>query len=247
MATKEQLTEMIRQLEPQNAIISRPIAAISHDALMKELKAAKRRSASKHKSEAVPATLVYREEDGQLISWRLRANGEFLTPLSYGPEMPMIGDVVPNDDAEPLRVVDQRGGLDIVSGDLEVREQFDPRRIYATPNNTRVTFKRTENNRVVLWSYRIQGEIMIGCNVVMERTDSKAKPTASNRPKLTQKLLAAYLISQNPEITASELTGEIRNAFPHNRIGDRHGPHYLSLSRRGHLPEPPDTDPRQWK
>jgi hypothetical protein len=37
------------------------------------------------------------------------------------------------------------------------------------------------------------------------------------------------------EVTGEELTGYLKKAFPEHKIGERHGPHYLSLSRTGSL------------
>lgn len=37
------------------------------------------------------------------------------------------------------------------------------------------------------------------------------------------------------EVTGEELKSQFRKAFPNHKIGDRHGPHYLSLARNGHL------------
>ena len=63
---------------------------------------------------------------------------------------------------------------------------------------------------------------------------------------MTQKSLSAYLIAANPSITGVELTTLLREAFPLARVEGRHGPHYLSLSRTGKLPEASEDDPRTW-
>jgi hypothetical protein len=135
----------------------------------------------------------------------------------------------------------------VTAGDLQHLEKFDPRRVYATPNGTNVVFKRVDAGMTVLWSYKTQGEIKIGANVVLVRTDRQAEPTASSGSKrMTQRVLAAYLIAQDPDISAKELTEALSEAFPEAVVGRRHGAHYLSHSRNGRLPEAPATDPRTW-
>ncbi len=245
---KDELRERILSLEPTNKVGRDPRA--SHDELTQEYRAAKRRNAAKQKSESVSADLHYKlEKDvgNELMSWKLYVDGEPATGLSFGEELPMEGTIVPDDgDGPPLMVKDHAEGLDVVTGDLSVREQFDPRRIYKTPNGSLVTFKREEAGRVVLWSFKVGSEIMLGPQVPVSRTNRTAKPVAQQNRRMTQKLLAAYLIACNPAITGSELTESLKQAFPQNAIGPRHGPHYLSLSRNGRLPEPPDSDPREW-
>lgn len=181
--------------------------------------------------------------------------------VAYGPDgcrlgcarttyVPTVGSTVRlpvgPDPTVAVRVGASSPGLAITAADLQHRESFDPRRIYETPNGTRVVYKRVERGRVVLWSYKSQAEIMIAGTVELEPTEAVAQPTASSRRKITQKLVAAWLISQNPDITGAQLTAELRRAFPNNKIDTRHGPHYISHSRNGKLPEPPDSDPRDW-
>lgn len=246
MATKDSMRDDIRLLEPDNPLAARDSA--THEELKTELKAAKRRKEARDKQSAIPSILRYRLEDGDSMSWKLyrRDTGDELTQLSFGQELPVVGSLVTVDADTQGRVVSHENGLSISAGDLVVRETFDARRIYTTPNGTNIVFKRMEGGRAVLWSYRTQSEIMIGGQVEMTITDRRAKPTATTQKRMTQKLLASWLISEDPRITSGDLTAALQEAFPQMSIGARHGPHYLSLSRNGRLPEPPDDDPRTW-
>jgi hypothetical protein len=111
-----------------------------------------------------------------------------------------------------------------------------------------VAFQRLDGNRVILWSYKHQSEISISNRVKLERTPRTAARIATKKRKNTQKLTAAYLIAQNPQVGDKELNRLLKEAFPsaNIKLDGRHGKHYLSLSRRGHLPVAPDTDPREW-
>lgn len=137
--------------------------------------------------------------------------------------------------------------LPVVAGYLPTIEQLDPRRVYTTDFGTSVVFKRVENGRVILWSYKNSGEVAVGTAFNVVPTDRHAEPIAMPDQRMTQKILAAYLIAQNPAITKQDLAVELKKSFPAARIGDRHGQHYLSLSRSGRLPEAPADDPRGWK
>jgi hypothetical protein len=240
--TKDKMREEILLAEPNNEIAK--ASSSTHAELTKELSAVKRRKASRASSEAVPAVVQYRLEGEENMSYKLvDGSGRELTGLIYADELPSIGLVMDTDRGK-AKVTKHDNGLKIAAADLAAREAFDARRIYTTPNGTSVVYKRQDGGRVVLWSYRVQAEIMIGGQVALTRTDRTAQPTASRQRRLTQKLLASWLISQNPDITANELFTELKETFPSAAIGPRHGPHYLSLSRNGHLPEPPDSDPR---
>lgn len=245
MATKDQLRNSIVELEPDNVVAADDGA--THSDLTKELRAAKRRAEAKAKASSIPAVAKYRLEDDTHMSWKLcRADTEEpVTDLSYGDQLPLIGDWVEFDGTK-YKVVKQESGLEITAGDLDARDKFDARRIYITPNGTSVVFMRMDKGRAVLWSYKAQAEIAIGGHVVLARSDRLAKPRASKNRKMTQKVLASWVIAQNPTISADELTSTLKDAFPSANIGQRHGPHYLSLSRNGRLPEAPDTDPRTW-
>lgn len=246
MATKDQMRQEILDLEPENAIAKSSSAG--HAELKKELNAAKRRLTAKQKSTAIPVIVKFRHEQKERMSWKLcrKDTGEPMTGLLYGDELPRTGTIEPVEECI-VHIVSHSEGLDILAGDIDAREKFDARRIYVTANNSSVAYKRMENGKVILWSYKIQGEILVGPQMVMTITERNAKPTASIAKKMTQKVLAAYLISENPRITPSELTKSLQEAFPQASIGQRHGPHYLSLSRNGKLPEPPDDDPRTWE
>ncbi len=247
MATKDKLRSDILALEPNNEIANR--TKVSHGELTKELSAAKRRDAEKESAKAQLGEIVYRTEGEVLMSWEIRTveDGQTVGALSFGDQLPMIGQIISIGEGTCIKVSKQTDGLEIRAGHLFVREKFDPRRIYMTSNGTKVAFKRIENNMIVLWSYKHQGEIAIGKKVALERTPAKAKPTAAVRKKMTQKIFAAWIISKNPDISKTKLTEELREAFPEASISDRHGPHYLSLSQNGRLPEAPDTDPRTWE
>ena len=250
MATKDSMRAEILALEPDNEIVGQ--TKISHADLKTELTATKRRKQAKAASSALPAVAVYRLEDNNLICWRLcrRDTLASLMPLEYGDQLPIIGELIAvnPDEGVTARVSSHRQGLNITTGDLPVRENFDARRIYVTPNGTNVVYMRQERSRVVLWSFKIQAEIMLGGNVPLERTDRKSQPVARKKRKMTQKLLASYLIASNPDVLPNELTGLLKEAFPSANISleGRHGPHYLSLSRNGKLPIAPEDDPRTW-
>lgn len=250
MATKEQMRLEILDLEPSNAIAAQKSA--SHAELKAELTAVKRRLTLNQTMEAVEVDVVYRLEDDESMSWRVtnRADGADLAGLVFGPELPRIGQLIEFDPEIPVQglVKTVESGLQITAGDLPEREVFDPRRIYATPSGTMVTYMREERERIVLWSYKVQSEIMINQSVALTRTDRRAQPTAKKKRKKSQKLVAAYLIAQDPEITPRQLTALLKEAFPSANIDldGRHGPHYLSLSRTGKLPIAPEDDPRDW-
>jgi hypothetical protein len=194
---------------------------------------------------AAPVKILVRNEASG-YSWKFVSESQTFGPF-FGQVAPKIGDAVSIPTKPPIDVVVAEVGdhLNITAGDLAARDKFDPRRVYTTTNGTSVVYKRTEGTRVVLWSYKINGEIMVSNSVEMSASDRVAEPVASGR-RPTQKLLAAYLIGQNPVITPQELTAQLAEAFPEAGVGKRHGPHYLSQSRRGRLPEPPDSDPRDW-
>jgi hypothetical protein len=246
MATKATLIADILKLEPNNEIANR--TKVYHEALSKELVAAKRRAQEKETQKATPAEVRYRTEGDTLMCWELVSidTDDVLGVLSYGDQLPFVGNLVSVGEGQCARITRHVEGLEISAGHLSVREKFDARRVYTTPNDTRVTYKREEKGRVVLWSYKLQGEIAIGRSVKLKRTGTVAKPTAAARKKMTQKIYAAWAISQNPDITNEQMTAALQEAFPQAAIGDRHGPHYISLSINGHLPEAPETDPRTW-
>lgn len=249
MATKEDMKKEILAIEPNNSIAISEAA--SHSDLKTELRSVKRRQEAKIKAEAIPVKVSYRLEDGEIMSWKFvdDSGDEVISTLQYGDQLPTVGSVIEvanGDDTVVIRITGHSSGLTITAADLAVREKFDPRRIYVTPNGTLVIFKRIENGRAVLWSYKTQSEIMISGRIALDRTDRQGMPVASSGRKMTQKILAAYLIAVNDRITGAELTMALREAFPNNAISSRHGPHYLSLSRNGKLPEPPEDDPREW-
>ena len=245
MAIKSEMAQEILGLEPSNTIALN--SGAKHGELAAELTATRRRKSAKDRSNALPCDLRYRMELNEQLSWKLfrQDTNEPVCSLKYGPELPTKGSVVKVDSGcAVVSTIDE--GLGILAGDLEMRETFDVRRIYTTPNGTSVAFKRIESGRTVLWSYKAAGEIMIGPHVKFGVTERKAQPTARTQKRMTQKILAAYVISQDPETTPKQLTATLQLAFPQAAISDRHGPHYLSLSRNGKLPEPPDDDPRTW-
>lgn len=243
---KEEIKTLILKLEPDNSIAKD--ARSSHAQLLAELNRARQRIAdSTSDAQTLPASVRYRvEEEG--FSWRVEGE-DFLSDLSFGPKLPDIGTKVMGDDDVTFIIAEHESGLIIRAGDLEVRESFDPRRIYCTKNGNDVVFKRRDPNtgKPILWSFRQSMEIITGPHTELTRTEKTAKPTAGVGHQMTQKNLAAYLISRNPMIKGSELTVALRQAFPAARISERHGPHYLSLSRCGRLPEAPEDDPRTWK
>ena len=243
--TKAELRQKIKDIEPDNSVATDSRA--TRDALQRELRAARRRRASREAATAVPAALRYRVEEDGTYSWKLFDDDITpITDLAYGKDLPMIGSIHPSIDGVALRVASRDSGLKIVAGDLCVREEFDPRRVYVTANGSNVTYKRDEGELIVLWSYKHNDEIAVGKRVVLNLTPRHAQPVAVMNRRKTQKIVAAWLIANNPGITGAELTAALAEAFPANRVSSRHGPHYLSLSRRGRLPEPPDEDPREW-
>lgn len=244
MASKEDLRAQLLELEPGNSVAN---SSATYNELRVELAAAKRRDKSKKKAQSVPVVVSYRHENEEMMSWKFlpKGGGDAIGTLQYGNEMP-LPNAVADVDGVSVVVSSHEEGLDIMAIDLNVRNRFDARRIYTTPNGTHVVFKRLENGRVVLWSYKIQAEIMLGSQVQLKRTNKQARPIASRAKKMTQKILASYLIAQDPSITPGELTNALTAAFPTMSVGNRHGPHYLSLSRNGKLPEPPEDDPRDW-
>ncbi len=241
---KSEIITAITEIEPSNRVVSNPRS--SHDDLLEELRAARLRQAEKLGNPAAPATVRFRVETNG-FSWKIESE-EFLSELEFGATLPAVGTRMLGDDLDIVEIVDHEVGLVIRAGDLERRESFDPRRIYTKEAGNEVVFKRmdTESGKPVVWSF-IQGmEILVGFNAKMTRTEKVAKPTARSGTKMTQKNLAAYLVSMNPVITGEQLTKELQAAFPNARVESRHGPHYLSLSRCGKLPEAPEDDPRQW-
>lgn len=244
MASKDELKQTILDIEPDNAVANEPRS--SHGQLAAELVQVRTRAIERSNTPTIPGTIKYRVEDNG-FSWRIEAD-DFLGDLSSGPTLPPIGTRVLNDEGEPVEVTEHESGLTIRAGDLEKREGFDPRRIYVTKSGNDVVFKRidTGSGKPILWSFRQNMEIIVGPNTELTRTDRSAKPTASSGRQMNQKNLAAYLIAKSPSITGSELTALLREAFPLARVNDRHGPHYLSLSRNGKLPEASEDDPRTW-
>lgn len=250
MATKNAMRKDIIAFEPENALAAQ--AGASHSDLKTELAAVKRRKQAKTSTAAVPAVALYRLEDSDVICWQMcrRDTLESILPVEYGNQLPIVGELIAIDaeTGEMARVSSHREGLKICAGHLPTREHFDSRRIYVTPNGTNVVFMRQERGRIVLWSYKIQAEIMIGGSVALERTDRQSQPVARKKRKMTQKILASFLIADNPDMTGKELTLSLKDAFPSANINadGRHGPHYLSLSRNGKLPVAPEDDPRTW-
>lgn len=242
--TKGDLKQTILDIEPGNEVASDPRS--SHPQLATELTKVRERAAERSTTPATPGTARYRVEDSG-FSWRVEAE-DFLGKLSSGPTLPSIGTRVPNDEGDPVEITEHASGLAIRAEDLEHREGFDPRRIYVTKSGNDVVFKRVDagSGKPILWSFRQNMEIMVGKSVELERTDRTAKPTANAGRQMNQKNFAAYIIARNPAITGAELTALLREAFPNARVADRHGPHYLSLSRNGKLPEASEDDPRTW-
>jgi hypothetical protein len=195
------------------------------------------------------SVLVRTEDDGKVTTWKARMPDGRLSSLRVvngSDGVPRVGVTITIEEIGQVVVAEVGSDLQILTGDLVMREAFDPRRVYETPNSTSVVFKRVDQKtgKIVLWSYKANAEIMVNDKMVLQWTDRQAKPTAAREKKLTQKSLAAWLIANEPNITGKELTLALRRAFPEAAIGDRHGPHYLSLSRKGKLPEAPDEDPR---
>lgn len=231
-------------IEPQN-----PIALdvrSSANQLSAELSKVHERSMARSTEKPINGTVRYRiEEDG--FSWRIEAE-DFLGDLCHGKILPALGIWVANDIGDPIVLVEHIAGLAILAGDLEFREEFDPRRIYITKSANDVVWKRTDpkSGKPILWSFRQSMEISVGVSMIVDRTDRTAKPVANSGRKMNQKNLSAWVISRKPDITGDELTDILRTAFPSASISHRHGPHYLSLSRNGGLPEASEDDPRTW-
>jgi hypothetical protein len=190
--------------------------------------------------------MIYRRETSG-FSWKFRLSANTTSQLEFGQTLPELGKQHTNAETglkvTPLVREDM---LDITTGDLPSREKFDPRRVYTTPQGTAVVYKRLQNEKIILWSYKISNELAVGSGIILTRTDSTASAAAvvKQPEKLTQRILAAWLITQRPNITHGELTAELRAAFPQCLVSDRHGKHYLSHARHGRLPEPPAEDPR---
>lgn len=248
MATKAVMTSQILAEEPSNEIALQK--TVSHASLKSELAAVLRRKKVEALGKSIDAILHFRMEEGELMSWRIHASddGRQMTNLEFGTELPMVGMIVSLDEETCAAIKEHRDDLEIKASDLPVREKFDERRIYTTPNGTNVVYMREERGRIVLWSYKVHTEIMIGGLVGLTRTPKISQPKAVKPRKMTQKLLASYLIANNPDISGKELTSALKKAFPAANIieGGRHGPHYISLSRNGKLPMAPDTDPSSW-
>jgi len=69
-------------------------------------------------------------------------------------------------------------------------------------------------------------------------TEDKAPEIAIRFSQATssQAKMAAFLINVTKgDITTDQLGDALRLAFPNAKVGDRHGPHYASLSRTGKL------------
>lgn len=246
--TKEDLRAQLKALDPENKAVhdSRATTAI----LNREIVNAKNKAALAAAMNAAPVTVKYRKEDvedSDVFSWRCFKKDVAVTALEVSGKLPAVNVIVAGLNGEPYKIVDVQSGLQITAGDLRYRESFDPRRIYLTKRQSAVTFKREQDGMIVVWSYEHMAEIAVGPNQTLTRTDRIATAVAARNSRPTQKLLAAYIISQNPSVTGAELTDILREAFPQCEIAARHGPHYLSLSRNGRLPEPPTTDPRTWK
>jgi hypothetical protein len=248
MATKNEMRDEICRAEPDNVVATNKKA--SHAELKAELSKIHDRlnSVADRPAPVEPVSVaLHFRIDGENVTWKYADADGNMSVLKVGESMPGIGHTVLLDDGRPATITSRSGGLPITAGDLVTIEVFDPRRVYETPNRTKVVFKRADRGRTVLWSYTAQGEIAIGGHVVLSRTDSTAKPTSQRKKRMSQKALAAWLIANDPTITGKELTAAIRDAFPSSNVSDRHGPHYLSLSRHGRLPEPTDDDPRTWE
>ena len=166
-----------------------------------------------------------------------------LTPL------PMVDDII--GDFVVDRVSPAGDSMTICAADLPFIESTDPRRIYVTPMGARVVFKRYENGRIVVWSYKAQNELSISPSTTLLPTDDSAQTSSAKKRRMTQAIFAAWVIAEYSRlngrtISAIELTSRLVEAFPAANVQTRHGPHYLSQYNTGRLPEPPDTDPRNW-
>lgn len=242
---KADVKRHILELEPANVVANAAGSSLAQ--LVVELSKIREQAMMLSSVSALPGTVRYRVEDDG-FSWRIEAE-DFLGDLDYGLVLPAIGTRIPNDEGDPIVLAEHEAGLAIIAGDLSSREKFDPRRIYITKSGNEVVFKRDDSKtgKPILWSFRQSIEIMVGATTILDRTDREAKPVAQSGLVMNQKNLSAYVIARNPSITGAELTAILREAFPNARVNDRHGPHYLSLSRNARLPEASDEDPRTWK
>lgn len=243
--TKRDLRKQILDLNSSSRVATDSRSTVED--LERELEIARILKAQSDRSNAIKCDVVYREEDDG-YSWKLVRHGtdEVLTKLKYGDKLPLLDTVHPTESNEAALIVFRTDKLKIVSGDLPEREKFDARRVYKTASKTNIVYKRVDSNLVIVWSYKRGTEIGIGSKLELTRTGKTASATAAKTKKLTQRLLAAYLIANNPDITNAQLTNALIKAFPEHQIGARHGGHYRSLSASGRLPEPPDSDPREW-
>lgn len=244
--SRDELRDAIKDLEPKNSVAADKTASVSQ--LRAELLAAKARRDIEMNVPPLEGSVSFRIEDTG-FSWRIDAE-DYSGPLEYGSSLPTVGSIVQTSEGTRIMVVDHTANLLIRAGDLaNFREKFDQRRVYTTSNGADVVYKRTDpdTGKPILWSYKTRMEITVGLNMTLTRTQKSAPPIATIGKKMTQKVLAAYLIAQNPDITGPELTAVLVEEFPQCRISPRHGPHYISLSRSGNLPEPSSDDPRLWK
>lgn len=248
MPTKEDLKKSILALEPNNRVVN--MIRVTNQALQQELVEAQHRNKQRLETltaDGKPCTVRFRTEETG-YTWRLESE-DYLSEIFYGPDLPAIGTRAIDDEDEAIVVIEALAGLAIRASDLPVRETFDPRRIYAMKNGgLEITFKRAdpESGKSVVWSFKQNMEVILGHNTELTRTDRQATATAAGHRRMSQKVLAAYLIATKPDITPTELTAILRAEFPLARVDARHGPHYISLSRNGKLPEASDTDPRTW-
>lgn len=68
-----------------------------------------------------------------------------------------------------------------------------------------------------------------------------------SRPRLTRRLVAAWLFDTRPRISDEDLNRILRDIdLPNDRFQRKDGSHYRRLHRQGRLPPPPDSDPRDW-
>lgn len=163
--------------------------------------------------------------------------------------LPSPGDVVYDMSVDHVSPASADDGL--CAADLPFRDSTDPRRIFMTELGSAIVFKRLSNGRVIVWSFKAENEVALHGRAKLTATDRVAGPVAGPKRRMTQEILAAYLIAEyaranGATIPAAKLVEALKEAFPSARIGDRHGTHYLSKSRTGNLPEPPETDPRLW-
>ena len=237
--------DKIKIIDPANKVALDPKSTPAQ--LERELSRVQRVAVTK-KPDETPAVVKYRHEESGGFSWHIESP-DFYSEIQHGKELPFIGITMADDEGGTLRVSEHVECTTIRASDLAGREEFDQRRIYRVKSTgTEVVFKRLDpkTGKPIVWSFGTGMEIIVGNGMEMIRTDRTARPTARNGGQMTQKNLAAYLIGQNPAISATQLTQELRDAFPQLQVGDRHGPHYLSLSRTGRLAEAPTTDPRTW-